>query len=147
MTIQNFLENKCKYKNKPNPAGNSAAGPCHAQSPIFRKELQIIGRKMLTLRIYANYHSYSDAMKTLIIRLLFVLAAMLPGAAEISAQIYEADYLIGNYIRAFTTDEEGTRWRVKIPNGTKIEVSHRIAEDDSTSCRSILAEFEYEDEI
>lgn len=86
-------------------------------------------------------------MKTLIIRLLFVLAAMLPGAAEISAQIYEADYLIGNYIRAFTTDEEGTRWRVKIPNGTKIEVSHRIAEDDSTSCRSILAEFEYEGEI
>ena len=63
---------------------------------------------------------------------------------EVNAQQYEADFIIGNYIRAERTDADGTRWTVKIPNGTKLSVDGRVVRGDSTDCRSVLAEFVYD---
>lgn len=57
------------------------------------------------------------------------------------SQVYEADYIIGRFIRAYYVNDDGQRMRRMIPNGTPIEVTGRVVRGDSTDCRNILAEF------
>lgn len=84
------------------------------------------------------------------LRKVFLLIAFIASAMTtipLSAQIYEANNIIGKYITATRTDAEGTRWKKKIPNGTKIEVNSRTVTGDSLSARDIIARFAYEGEM
>lgn len=82
-----------------------------------------------------------------IIRIIIVTVIFISVGWFCSAQVYEVDYLIGNYIRAKRTDGDGREWIVKIPNGTKINVDRRVVADDSTDCRDIMASFSYNGKI
>ncbi len=85
-------------------------------------------------------------MKKFILPVIIAFLGIFIVSLTASAQTYEADYLIGNFIRATKVDADGNRWKVKIPNGTKIEVEKRIVEGETTDCRDIQAEFTYEGE-
>lgn len=81
-------------------------------------------------------------MKRIELFILYILFLTVPAMA----QTYEAEYLIGNFIRAEKVDADGRHWVKKIPNGTTIEVKNRIVGQDTASCRNVLAEFEFEGE-
>lgn len=85
-------------------------------------------------------------MNLLLRRLIMAVIAIIAFSCSASAQEYEADFIIGRYIRAYKTDADGQKWKVKIPNGTRIQVNKRIVTGDSTDCRDILAQFEYNGE-
>lgn len=85
-----------------------------------------------------------NTMIRFLLRTIIALFGFILVPHEVCAQIYEADFIIGNYIRAERTDADGTRWTVKIPNGTKLSVDGRVVRGDSTDCRSVLAEFVYD---
>lgn len=75
-----------------------------------------------------------------ILLLLLSLLSVLPSVS----QVYEADYIIGNYIRAYYVDDDGRLMMRKIPNGTLIDVTGRVVKGDSADCRNIMAEFRYD---
>lgn len=79
-------------------------------------------------------------MKRISLFVVFLMLSVIPAVS----QIYETEYLPGNFIRAEKVDADGKLRIEKIPNGTRIEVKGRIVGKDSTSCRNILAEFEFE---
>lgn len=86
-------------------------------------------------------------MKDFLLMTFLILVSLFTMPVVSYAQRYEADYLIGNYIRAYRTDADGSKWRKLIPNGTVIQVDRRIVAADSTSAgRNMLAEFTYEGE-
>lgn len=81
------------------------------------------------------------------LRIVMTVALVLFVRGCCLAQVYEADYLIGNYIRCEKTDDDGTKWIVKIPNGTKINVDRRVVAADSTDCRDVKASFSYNGDV
>lgn len=85
-------------------------------------------------------------MKATIAQIVIAILSFFGITFSTHAQEYESDYLIGNYIRATKVDADGQKWKVKIPNGTKLIVDKRIIKGDSASSRSIMAEFDYKGE-
>lgn len=82
---------------------------------------------------------YISPMKKLLLLLLSLLS-VLPSVS----QVYEADYIIGNFICAYYVGDDGQLMMRRIPNGTLIDVTGRTVRGDSADCRSIMAEFRYD---
>lgn len=102
------------------------------------RNLEICG-KWLTLRKLVT-----SATIIIMKRILLYLSLLLTASLSSTAQKYEANYLLGNFIRAEYEDGEGKRWIEKIPNGTVIDVEKRIVGEDTADVRNIKAEFVFE---
>lgn len=61
---------------------------------------------------------YISPMKKLLLLLLSLLS-VLPSVS----QVYEADYIIGNFICAYYVGDDGQLMMRRIPNGTLIDVT------------------------
>lgn len=83
-------------------------------------------------------------MKEFILKTVIAVIGLILMPYDVCGQIYEANFVIGKFIRAERTDADGTRWTIKIPNGTKLDVEDRVVRGDSTDCRNVLALFVYD---